>query len=1739
MIKRSDSRNPGSVDKSGARKRKRPRQNKRRLWLEGLEQRQLLAVLTEPPTQPAPTGLQVFTENRNIGRVPSFLFNETEGVTQAGRNDLRSNADFVPLGTGPGKQQTVDVSGSLPITNFDGNSGGLSADIDTFSFELRAGDILDLATQGSAGGIRVRNAAGSMITASDGPILSRAPLQSLPLLEPAPITLLNANTSVVIPSDGMYYVTVAPQATDVSGNYKLGLRVYRPTSEKLPIGDTQILYLDFAGDLIDNNIFNQELIDANPGLPAGGVTFVRSLADSLPILGLELGDTVAENRIIDSVMSEMVRIYEDLAVTGGNGDIESPTAQPGDYGIRILNSRDHAGTVSFNDPRVSRLLIGGTGLDLGIPGVYGIAQSVDIGNFDLNELGVFALDAFAEEAIALRDDGRIAPGRSMVDFIGKFLGNVAAHEAGHIFGMIHTNNVNSIETISDAGGSPLSIAYLQSLGNDGIFGTRDDVNPVFRDDFYQPLEVPDLNGFAIHNVTKALAHSLSSGTVGGSISGRVFRDANRNGSGTGDAGLPGVTVFYDLNRDGVLTPGEPKSVSAADGTYSIMTPAGAFPVIAVTPDSFVPTTPTTGLSSGSGGPSFGFYQVNPDITGMVYVDVNGNGRRDAGEGPIPNAYIYVDLDGDKRPDLGEPSVNSKADGSFSMNLPPTGTYQLCLVAPPGFRQTEPDAGSGYTIVNGRLVAGNAFFGLAPSTDFGDAPASYGDASHGITAGLFLGVTAPDVEAASQPNATATGDDAAGIDDEDGVSLTAPLGRGTSASLTVNVTNTTSGTAFLQAFMDFNGDGDFGDAGEQFVVNRAVSPGLGVQAIPVTVNVPATAALGTTFARFRLSQTAGLGATGFTGTGEVEDYAFTILPSGEIATDDEFSVSRNSNANVLDVLANDFQTVDNPLTIINFNPVGAVGQIRISADGKAILYTPPNAFVGSDSFSYTVRDSFGNTSTADVAVTVQFQSADPIAIDDTFNVPQGSSNRALNVLENDIPSTVGGISVSSVTRGSAGGFLEVTGGGQSIRYTPPAGFNGTEQFTYTIQDGAGKISSATGTVHLLPGATLDDIVRFSIELLDADGIPLDTGLDDITPSVRVGDSFQVRVTVDDLRTGVSPEGVASAALDLLYSAGLVAVETAIPGLNGGFPFDISFGQLFGGLQTGDADTPGILDDVGAVQTSLLPQNQIPHAGPVELFTVSMQAVAPGVAQFVGDPSVDFVRDPADDPLIETTVIGSDVGLTPSQLGFGRVELLILPRSNNFTSAVEDSYPTGIDSNGNPIASGTPLPAVLRVLANDNLRVVGGQRVAITQRGLVTSPALGTANFNNNGTSEILNDDFIEYRANPGANGLERFSYFIVDDEGASSIAEVTIAVGNHNANAEVEMDFQLVRADGTPINPQTQTINVGDRIGVQVFLEDLASFPEYVFAGYLDVLYSTGLLVPATNVAPALCTASHNGRLATELDFSACIGVDYADNATSGSASRPGLINEFGSNYNRIDATTGPNPALLATIFFDAVAPGTASVVGSPADRLPESDTVIFGSDEPVDVAKIRYDLLQFQIVGSPLQNRSFPQDVDADGEATALDALIIVNRLGRTGAGENANLASDGFFTDVNGDFKVTALDALQVINYISRGRAAGESPQPAVPATQTVASVTTAMVPAGMVPANVRAANQSTDAAFTDFAASGVEQHAVDKIVSPDAGSGQSALAGLIIDGLDSNRDDDDEDALDLFADDVGSQWR
>jgi uncharacterized repeat protein (TIGR01451 family) len=207
--------------------------------------------------------------------------------------------------------------------------------------------------------------------------------------------------------------------------------------------------------------------------------------------------------------------------------------------------------------------------------------------------------------------------------------------------------------------------------------------------------------------------------------------------------------------------------------------------------------------------------------------------------------------------------------------------------------------------------------LTVNRDYADAPdptyptyLTNNGARHVIVAGWFLGSTV-DGETNGQPNVSATGDDLDVLrvaccvtNDDDGVVLTSRLVPGQSATLQV----TASTNGYLNAWMDFNQNGSWGDSGEQVFVNQPLVAGVNNLSfnVPDLVGTRSTAPqdfsleLGTrwnaslpasgggsvvgtnAYARFRFSSATGLPSTGEAPDGEVEDYQFAINSAADLA-----------------------------------------------------------------------------------------------------------------------------------------------------------------------------------------------------------------------------------------------------------------------------------------------------------------------------------------------------------------------------------------------------------------------------------------------------------------------------------------------------------------------------------------------------------------------------------------------------------------------------------------------------------------------------------------------------------------------------------------------------------------------------------------------------------------------------------------------------------------------------------------
>ncbi|MGN6544443.1 MAG: Ig-like domain-containing protein, partial [Aureliella sp.] len=401
----------------------------------------------------------------------------------------------------------------------------------------------------------------------------------------------------------------------------------------------------------------------------------------------------------------------------------------------------------------------------------------------------------------------------------------------------------------------------------------------------------------------------------------------------------------------------------------------------------------------------------------------------------------------------------------------------------------------------RINGETAFTILMPGVqlDYGDAPDPFtttpgryptryanDGARHAVSQGVALLGSAIDAEDDGNPTPAADGDT-----NDDGVvfgSALNPQGIFNRGIMT-DVTVTLNSPGFVDAWIDFNADGDWNDPGEQILSSAEFRASTLTQTFHITVpaNSPIPATATTSFARFRSSSTGGLLPTGLAVDGEVEDYKVTIVPgTPPTAVDETYTINEDGSLTTTDatgtltpnfliddgVAANDIDPEGGPFFIV---PVSVPPTVTLHAsnDGR-FTFTPAADFNGTETFTYRVSDGVlvsNNIATATLIVRAVNDAptavADAAQTDEDVVLTLTKDQVVGNDLKgpaNEADQTLDITGVAPLS--SQGGSVALVAG--QIVYTPPADFSGTDIITYTISDngttaGVPAPLSATGTI----------------------------------------------------------------------------------------------------------------------------------------------------------------------------------------------------------------------------------------------------------------------------------------------------------------------------------------------------------------------------------------------------------------------------------------------------------------------------------------------------------------------------------------------------------------------------------------------------------------------------------------------------------------------------------------------------
>jgi hypothetical protein len=445
-------------------------------------------------------------------------------------------------------------------------------------------------------------------------------------------------------------------------------------------------------------------------------------------------------------------------------------------------------------------------------------------------------------------------------------------------------------------------------------------------------------------------------------------------------------------------------------------------------------------------------------------------------------------------------------------------------------------------------------------------------------------------------------------------------------------------------------------------------------------------------------------------------------------------------------------VDNPchapLSVVLLSAPSS-GILSVSLDGS-FVYTPPNGFTSSVSFSYAIKggvyDSVWDPTTATVNVT----EVPPTASDDTYRGAAGISLlvTAPGVLAND--TDVSGLALTAAEKSRpAHGTLALNPDG-SFAYIPADDFAGTDSFTYVATDGTSDSNVAAVTINVTetPPVAVDDGMYLVTE---------NNSLTIAAPGVLANDTGTSGSPLMAQLAGKPVHGTVTLSTNGSF---LYTPEEDFTGSDG-FTYQASDGIDQSNVATvllSIADTPAVLAsrDETVVEntvltvpaaTGLLAGSKVFNHDP--LLPVLAANPVHGRLTFQNDGSFVYTPDAGFAGMDSFRVLASD-GTDLSNTA--TVSLTITPA--DIPVAQADSYTT---------PPGTTLTiAAPGVLANDSDPVNSPLTAA-----LVGGPV--------NGTVTLKPDGSFSYAPDPGFAGSDSFTYEAINGTNPSAPVTVTLMV----------------------------------------------------------------------------------------------------------------------------------------------------------------------------------------------------------------------------------------------------------------------------------------------------------------------------------------------------------------------------
>ena len=218
---------------------------------------------------------------------------------------------------------------------------------------------------------------------------------------------------------------------------------------------------------------------------------------------------------------------------------------------------------------------------------------------------------------------------------------------------------------------------------------------------------------------------IDNSILSGNTAGGAFNDIGSAVNPSSASNLIGVGGgLVNGNQVGINNP-QLTSLGNNGGPTETILPLGQSPAVDSGNNSLIPagiTTDQRGLPRIVGkAVDIGATELESDISGTVFNDVNGNGKPDPGESGIAGVTVFIDLNNAGVFEAGDPQTTTDSSGNYTFTGLGRGTYIIRQMVPGNDKQTFPSNGLGNHVP---VAAGISDIDI----DFGDNSAVLGSIS---------------------------------------------------------------------------------------------------------------------------------------------------------------------------------------------------------------------------------------------------------------------------------------------------------------------------------------------------------------------------------------------------------------------------------------------------------------------------------------------------------------------------------------------------------------------------------------------------------------------------------------------------------------------------------------------------------------------------------------------------------------------------------------------------------------------------------------------------------------------------------------------------------------------------------------------------------------------------------------------------------------------------------------------------